>query len=408
MMGLYNNKKRIKEEFDYSLALLKKHQSSNKQLGDINDQKIRYEDITFVSVSISSESPNYFLNIEFKNCQFNNCFFKNVIFNDCTFSNCAFLSCKFVHVGINNSRFLLRFKTSSEFDEPQSNGYSLGVGGYFERTDFTSVTFGNTFLGHSYFKDDTIRETVFVQSSLSDTCFYCCNFHRCIVEESDLRYAKFLESQEFQIDFQKYDKSQFSRYTIFHCSKCIVEKHRGLDKFITPIKYEKRYRTYMRLSEIYAKNGFADLSAEYYYYAKRNEGKSLKGIERILSILIDTLCGYGERPSHTFICIISSILLFGLFYLFSGFAIDERVINLAVVQATFHGSIGRVAFQNIIEVLKLYCHSVFFSVTTFSTVGYGNYVPLGAISSTLAAIQMLMGVSLTSLWTGCIFRKISR
>lgn len=39
---------------------------------------------------------------------------------------------------------------------------------------------------------------------------------------------------------------------------------------------------------------------------------------------------------------------------------------------------------------------------------YGNYVPLGAYSSLLAAVHMFMVVGLCALWTGCIFRKLSR
>ena len=61
-----------------------------------------------------------------------------------------------------------------------------------------------------------------------------------------------------------------------------------------------------------------------------------------------------------------------------------------------------------IKVICDYGKCLFFSITTFSTVGYGNYVPLGICSMFVSGLHMFVGVSLCALWTGCIFRKISR
>ena len=60
------------------------------------------------------------------------------------------------------------------------------------------------------------------------------------------------------------------------------------------------------------------------------------------------------------------------------------------------------------DIICDYGKCLFFSITTFSTVGYGNYVPLGAVSMVVSGIHMIIGVCLCALWTGCIFRKISR
>lgn len=111
------------------------------------------------------------------------------------------------------------------------------------------------------------------------------------------------------------------------------------------------------------------------------------------------LCGYGERPLFTMVSMIVSILVFALIYMFTGFSTGNQQIFLNTVIE---------AWPHLTQILKYYGHSVFFSVTTFSTVGYGNYVPVGEISSCLAAVQMIIGISLSALWTGCVFRKIAR
>ena len=80
-----------------------------------------------------------------------------------------------------------------------------------------------------------------------------------------------------------------------------------------------------------------------------------------------------------------------------GIQADCRIINYPCNEA--------VGICNIISDLG---KCMFFSVTTFSTVGYGNYVPLGTSSMIFSAIHMILGVGLCALWTGCMLRKLLR
>ena len=153
------------------------------------------------------------------------------------------------------------------------------------------------------------------------------------------------------------------------------------------------------ISRLFESNGYSNISGEYYYQSKLVEKGSLKFASKLLSHCAHALCGYGERPINTFACIVISILVFAIIYVFSGFKMGEEMININSVINLW---------PNVSEIIKLFGHSLFFSITTFSTVGYGNYVPVGSISLIVAGIQMLVGVSLTALWTGCIFRKITR
>ena len=156
-------------------------------------------------------------------------------------------------------------------------------------------------------------------------------------------------------------------------------------------------KTLMGFSRLFEKNGYSDFEGEYFYQAKKAELKSLKGFSKLKSILFFALCGWGERPSFTLVTILLTIVMFGVVYMFNGINAAGYVIDYAV-----HGN------ASLLRILCDYGKCLFFSITTFSTVGYGNYVPLGSVSMYAAGIQMLLGISLCALWTGCLFRKIAR
>ena len=157
-------------------------------------------------------------------------------------------------------------------------------------------------------------------------------------------------------------------------------------------------RSLRNISRLFAANGYPDYEGEYYYRSKKVELKGLHGFQRAKSVIALALCGYGERPSFTFFTILISILLFGIIYMFTGVSVgQDNSIDYPIAEGL-----------TLEKVLGDYGRCVFFSITTFSTVGYGNYVPDGPASMIAAGVHMFIGVSLCGLWTGCIFKKIAR
>ena len=338
--------------------------------------------------------------------KFIRCRISNVTFRKCNFDVCDFELCEFVNVVFDQCSFF----HDDPFDYKNTNDIAA-TNCYFYENSFEGVVFKECDFQYSIFVDNIFEDVEFLTCSMFRSILFGSNYDLCKIYQSLLDSTFFYNCRRFQIDFSK---NKINEDTVFHCSKWaaylyVIDKFKAdnaineeLPKEIKkrkPSDYRERYLTYSQITRMYQEQGFNNLAWEYYYIAKKNEKYSISGVSWIISSLNDVLCGYGERPYHTFLCIVLSILLFGIFYLFFGFAIDDTLISLSSVKS---------AWPNIGEVFKLYCHSVFFSITTFSTVGYGNYVPVGGISSTLAAIQMLMGISLTALWTGCVFRKISR
>ena len=416
-MGLQIDKKEI--EFRNKIIREIADFSKTKSLTDgrFSEQDYCCADLKFTQGKIGyegidvSRKPTLKIRV-ISNCQFIDCVFTGIAFEDCTFLLCDFLSCTINNISFIRCNFIPSASPESSLDtlkgKPQICSTKYGC--YFENTSFLDVCFDECNMQGTVFFDDTLVGVNINKTAITNSIFYECTL-KCQIGDSSLYGTSFFETRYFAISF---DKSVFDRNTIFHCAiqksensiPCAIVKNNSIlttmytiDKSDFREYYSTLSFTYSQISEIFRMVGLADLYGEYYYLAKKYEQKSLSGIAGATSLLIDFLCGYGERPSHTFYFILGNILLFGLFYLFSGFSIGDNMISFLALSNEE---------QNIYNFFILFFHSIFFSVTTFSTVGYGNYVPVGGISSALAAIQMLMGVSLTALWTGCIFRKISR
>ena len=354
------------------------------------------------SVALCEED---YLVIEGKRINF--CSFENCIFQNIRFIRCDFVGCKFNEVKFENTVF-----ESCFFSRPYINNGKMNPNNIpYTPTFFTKCLFVSRFvdcdLGNNYFDRCSFTLSKFYNCDMNTMYMGMCVFSAVEIKDCILIGFKLFKSDILDICITDDKCSQVNEDTVFDCRIYAKRPKEG-----TPVQTEsgwkkdnyddmllEKAKTLRRISSLYERNGYSAIAGEYFYQSKRTERKSLHGARKIISTGSLILCGYGERPLFTMVSMIVSILAFALAYMLTGFSTGNQDIFLNTVIE---------AWPNIIQIFKYYGHSVFFSVTTFSTVGYGNYVPIGEISSCLAAVQMIMGVSLSALWTGCIFRKIAR
>jgi len=116
--------------------------------------------------------------------------------------------------------------------------------------------------------------------------------------------------------------------------------------------------------------------------------------ERMLSRLVDLFCGYGEKPIN--------VIFFSLFVIFSSavlffFAGIQNAGELAAF------SLDNTAFVNTMHFLN----SLYFSVVTFTTLGYGDISPLG-FSRLIAATEAFIGSFTLALFVVVFVKKMTR
>ncbi|MCY4177303.1 MAG: ion channel [Endozoicomonadaceae bacterium] len=114
---------------------------------------------------------------------------------------------------------------------------------------------------------------------------------------------------------------------------------------------------------------------------------------RFISWFIDNLCGYGEKPVRLISFSIMFITLCALGYFFTG--VDDGGII-----------VGYESRYTLMENFWQFAESLYFSIVTFTTLGYGDIVPIGA-GRLIAAMEAFVGSFAIALYVVVFVRKMS-
>ena len=335
-------------------------------------------------------------------CEFKSCHIRNIRFINCSFAGCKFAKTFIERAVFESCYFSIPFTEDGHMNQDDSRNAGIVFSDCNIMADFRKCD-----LDYSYFERTRIMLSKFSMCSMKQSYLTSCSISGMTLKDCQLQGAITYNADVMEIVLSDECGSVVNEETYFdpyvHTSKpkpgeIIRTGANTLVENYAEMLAEKA-KSLRAISNLFEQNDYSNLAGEYYYHSKCVEHNALQGKQRILSSLIWGLCGYGERPMNTLVCIGASIVLWALVYLLAGFEIDHEVLCLSELIASN---------SPITEIIKAFGHSLFFSITTFSTVGYGNYVPAGAFSLIASGVQMLVGVSLTALWTGCIFRKITR
>ncbi len=116
--------------------------------------------------------------------------------------------------------------------------------------------------------------------------------------------------------------------------------------------------------------------------------------ERCISKMVDLFCGYGERPFRVIVFSILAIFLFASIYFFSGIIEAGNIIEY-YPEASFA--------ENALNFLRCW----YFSVVTFTTLGYGDLAPTG-ITRFFAASEAFIGSFTLALFVVVFVKKMTR
>ncbi len=419
MMYEYNfndMRKNIEEILEISLAenrdryynqleLFKKNQNikSNSKDKDVKKKKIIIKDFIDGNASIEKEIVDFeeidnikfetfynvgfglfemtsntifktFSNIKFEYVVFKNCIFKNIQFENCKFLGCEFLECEFLNT---------KFKGCEFFDFNTKN-----------ITYFFNCSFEN-----GIFEKSDLRNCIFQQNTIKNIQFVLSNLKRCICDTNTIESIYFSDCNLKSFSMIKSDVSKLEFDDEFLTK---LNENTFFDKFISPNKskeyYTNIYKTYKNIASQFESNRILNISGEYHYLYKCNECKTLEGFSKLKSKIFWMICGYGERPTYALVTSLEIVIIFAIIYLFTGLSIGGRLINYTL-------SLFSVLERKII--LVDFLESLYFSLVTFTTVGYGDIIPTGT-SIILSSIEMIFGVTMVGIWTATLARKITR
>lgn len=117
-------------------------------------------------------------------------------------------------------------------------------------------------------------------------------------------------------------------------------------------------------------------------------------LRRINSKLVDLFCGYGEAPIRIVGISIMLILFCATLYTFTGLNYQGDILAYDSTK-----SIG--------DNLSLFFSCLYYSVVTFTTLGYGDFTPVG-ISRAIAAIEAFTGSFTIALFVVVFVKKMTR
>ncbi|WP_263322296.1 pentapeptide repeat-containing protein [Endozoicomonas sp. Mp262] len=115
---------------------------------------------------------------------------------------------------------------------------------------------------------------------------------------------------------------------------------------------------------------------------------------RIMSKLVDLVSGYGEKPIRVIFFSAIFILVCSVFYFVNGINDSGEVVRFAWEQTYFTN-------------FKAWLDCLYFSVVTFTTLGYGDLTPLGP-SRICAALEAFTGSFSLALFVVVFVKKMTR
>lgn len=351
---------------------------NNKEILNIDEVKSPFTYIKNKTIGTKSlDSKHIYKSIANKNIDFSKfvaCNFNNIKFENCTFFGSEFKNCRFYNVDFHNCNFEDEEKIIALFKE---------------KCEFKSCNFYTTNIKNIVFEFTKFVEVKFSLSSLRNSIFNKCSIENIIFSDCDLKSMKIIRTDINILAFEDEFTSKVDENTFIDLLK-LNNKNKS--------SYYNIFKTYKSISSVFEKNRLFNYSGEYYYLSKCAERKYLKGLERLKSNVFYYTCGYGERPTFALISSLEIVLIFSIIYMFSGLCVNERIIHYNLNILSYLPR--KLMYMDLIDCF-------YFSLVTFTTVGYGDIFPIG-YSVLFSCVEMLLGVTMVGVWTATLARKITR
>lgn len=248
-----------------------------------------------------------------------------------------------------------------------------------------NIHFEGATLRHCNFQEGKIHDCDFEDTQLAHSDFKNAHLTNCSFEDSDMTGINLIDSNITNCNFSGADLNDIST------AGAIIDEKSTFGKTLKS-EEEKNYHTaaieYKQIKEMYKTSSLHGQADNFHYREMVTKRKSLSFLNPVRwssYIFGDLLCKYGTSFVNVFLASVIVVVACAL-----SFQIFDSLMfyNTKVAEYTF-------------------MDALYFSITTFTTLGYGDYHAIGAVRF-IAAIESFIGIALTSLFTVIVARSIIR
>jgi len=198
-------------------------------------------------------------------------------------------------------------------------------------------------------------------------------------------------------DFDK--KTNLHNVNLRNCrldNSTLKNAYMNLDKIVIQEKendYLVAKDIYLLLKNYFTREGMHDISGEYYYREKLMETKynwkDKKYFKWIFNMFLNLVAGYGERPLQVLVWWAGIIFGYAAIYYF------------------YNGIYVRIA-NNIASYNPKFLEALYFSIVTFTTLGFGDLAPKPGFFQIFASFEALLGAIFMAMFIYVFARKMIR
>jgi len=257
------------------------------------------------------------------------------------------------------------------------------------------VNLEGAFLMKAKFVNANLQRANFTQASLYGANFKNSNLFKVDFSRANLRDANLQNADILGVNFEQ---AKLDR--IYVGSGYQVINEIDADKARKEGKKEEALNKYLEAEEIYRnlktnfkERGLSKEGGRFFYKEMTMKRRQLPvlSMERFWSKMVDVTCGYGEKPFR--------IITFSIFFMFC------HAIIYFLTGITHSSGIVRFSIHNgLKENIICFLNTCYYSVVTFTTLGYGDYAPIG-ISKLFAIIEAYSGAFLMALFVITVYKN---
>lgn len=275
-----------------------------------------------------------------------------------------------------------------------------------ERVDFSNANLSQADMAGSRLFDCNLEGADLVGTNLSDCDLTHCSFKGADFTKAHLFNARLWNSDltssnlsECDLSFADFWGAKLFNTKLWHAAiesaKSITSKNfANPSGFANNLKIDENgffsaEESYRELKRYFLNKGMYNDASWASFKEKTMERLILKKVRSpsyLPNMVMNLLCGYGERPDRIVLSAISAIFLFAFLYL-----------SFNAIEASTNPGY-RLSWAD----------NIYFSTITFTTVGFGDFIPKPyMLFRFLVALEAFSGVFLTGLFIFTLARKYS-